>query len=182
MKPRPHDTTKPYYNCAGGLIGTAHSYIGNAAGGGSTNCALPVSLCYNTGDVTAKEANGRAAGITGLRVGYKSTDTNSGAYNPASQIGNCFSTGKVEGETAAAISTAFVLQADNEANYYVDHFAEGVSIQDAKLREKGKRRSCNRTAVWPISSTRAIWSASVPLSLTRERSTRYFPPAVQYIN
>ncbi len=130
------DTTKPYYNCAGGLIGTAHSYIGNAAGGGSTNCALPVSLCYNTGDVTAKEANGRAAGITGLRVGYKSTDTNSGAYNPASQIGNCFSTGKVEGETAAAISTAFVLQADNEANYYVDHFAEGVSIQDAKYAKK----------------------------------------------
>ena len=130
------DTTKPYYNCVGGLIGTAHSNVGNAPDGGATSCALPVSLCYNTGDVTAKEANGRAAGITGLRIGYKSTDTTSGAYNPASQIGNCFSTGKVEGETAAAISTAFVLQADNEANYYVDHFAEGVSIQDVKYAQK----------------------------------------------
>ncbi len=130
------DTTKPYYNCAGGLIGTAHSNVGNASGGGATSCALPVSLCYNTGDVTAKEANGRAAGITGLRVGYKSTDLTTGAYNSASQIGNCFSTGKTEGETAAAISTAFVLQADNEANYYVDHFAEGVSIQDAKYAKK----------------------------------------------
>ena len=129
------DTTKPYYNCAGGLIGAAHSSIGNTVGG-STNCALPVSLCYNTGDVKAKAANGRAAGITGLRIGYKSTDLNTGAYNSASQIGNCFSTGKTEGETAAAISTAFVLQADNEANYYVDHFAEGVSIQDAKYAKK----------------------------------------------
>ncbi len=134
------DLTKPYYNCAGGLVGTAYSVIGNASAGGSSNCALPISLSYNTGDVKVVNANGRAAGITGLRIGWKSTDGSSGAYNPASQIGNCFSTGKIEGETAAAISTAFVLQADNEANYYVDQFAEGTSIQDAGYAQKVSRK------------------------------------------
>ena len=129
------ERAKPYYNCAGGLIGAANSVVYTPS-----NCALPISLSYNTGDVKVVNANGCAAGIVGLRIGYQSTDMNSGAYNPASQIGNCFSTGKIEGETVGAISTAFVLQEDNETNYYVDQFAEGTSIQDAGYAQKVSRK------------------------------------------
>ena len=130
------ERAKPYYNCAGGLIGAANSVVYTPS-----NCALPISLSYNTGDVKVVNANGCAAGIVGLRIGYQSTDMNSGAYNPASQIGNCFSTGKIEGETVGAISTAFVLQEDNETNYYVDQFAEGTSVQDAGYAQKVSREA-----------------------------------------
>ena len=122
------------YNSAGGIVGVTHSIRENVMGGGIADCALPISLSYNTGTITAEVTNGRAAGITGVRLGHY-IDTTDGAYSSGSQIGNCFNIGEIKGTKVGAISTFNVYHADNDKNYYLNKFAEGTVIQDADKAE-----------------------------------------------
>ena len=125
--------SKAYYNGAGGIVGVTYGIQGNLPTGGVYECALPIYLSYNTGNIAA--AAGRAAGINGMRCGSSAVDITSGAYYSGSQIGNCFSIGSVSGETVGAISTFTVYKADYDKNYYLNNFAEGIEIQDAGKAE-----------------------------------------------
>ena len=129
-------STAAEFNCAGGIVGATYSYQGNAPGdSGLAECALPIYLSYNTGDIESAENQGRAAGITGMRCGGTAVDPTVSAYSDGSQIENCFSIGSVSGETVGAISTFTVYKADYDKNYYLNNFAEGIEIQDAGKAE-----------------------------------------------
>lgn len=117
-------------NAAGGIIGYAYSSHSSKT---NSTSYLTISLCYNTGEITASEQDsGYAAGIVGLGTGTSTNGTKKDVYT--TDISKTFNTGAVSANKVGNILTYKSLNGSlaDKSNYYIKSANEGKSFVDEK--------------------------------------------------